>query len=489
MSEPVRFVSRGQVVTVAPDVPHTMTVLEYLRTRLRRTGSKEGCAEGDCGACTVVIADTGPDGGLRHRAVNACILFIHQLDGKALFTVDDLADGENLHPVQQAMVDAHASQCGFCTPGFVMSLFGYFKTHDKAEDSSLKDALAGNLCRCTGYRPILEAGEKIYDANGSGGRDDRFAPQEATLLKQLAALKRERMLDHSTPEGSFLAPRSTAELAETLAQLPAGENWILAGGTDVGLWVTKQHRLPRSIVYLGRVTELQKITDHGDRIEIGAGVTYTDAFTSIEKLHPAFARMLRRLGSTQIRNSGTIGGNIANGSPIGDSMPALIALGATLKLQSKSGTREMPLEDFFLAYRRTALQAGEFVASVSVQKPAPSSRVGIYKLSKRFDQDISAVLAAFHLTLDGEVVKTARLAFGGMAGTPARAKKTEVLLTGKRFAPDEIEPAVAALADDFTPMSDMRASAAYRLLAARNLLRKFCVEVNTGRKISAEAAE
>ncbi|MBS4048945.1 MAG: xanthine dehydrogenase small subunit [Alphaproteobacteria bacterium] len=485
MSEPVRFVSRGQVVTVAPDVPHTMTVLEYLRTHLRRTGSKEGCAEGDCGACTVVVADAGPDGKLRHRAVNACILFIHQLDGKALFTVDDLADGEHLHPVQQAMVETHASQCGFCTPGFVMSLFGYFKTHEKADDSSLKDALAGNLCRCTGYRPILEAGEKMY----GGGSEDRFSPQEAALLKQLSALKRERMLDHSTSAGSFIAPRTSAELAETLSSLPQGENWMLAGGTDVGLWVTKQHRLPRSIVYLGRVAELQQITDHGDRIEFGAGVTYTDAYQSIEKLHPAFARMVRRLGSTQIRNSGTIGGNIANGSPIGDSMPALMALGATLKLQSKTGTREMPLEDFFLAYRKTALQPAEFVASVTVQKPGPTSRIGIYKLSKRFDQDISAVLAAFHVTLDGETVTNARLAFGGMAGTPARAKQAEALLTGRRFTPDEIEPAVLALADDFTPMSDMRASAAYRLLAAQNCLRKFCIEVSSGKTISAEAAE
>ena len=382
-------------------------------------------------------------------------------------------------------MESHGSQCGFCTPGFVMSLFGYFKTHEKADDSTLKDALAGNLCRCTGYRPILDAGEKMFD----GGKDDRFAPQEAALLEQLASLRRERMLDHSTPDGSFIAPRTAAELAETLGSLPAGESWILAGGTDVGLLVTKQHRVPRSIVYLGRVAELQQITDHGDRIEIGAGVTYTDAYQSIEKLHPAFARMVRRLGSTQIRNSGTLGGNIANGSPIGDSMPALMALGATLKLQSKAGMREMPLEDFFLAYRKTALQPAEFVASVTVQKPGPTSRIGIYKLSKRFDQDISAVLAAFHLTLEGETVTSARLAFGGMAGTPARAHKAEALLTGQRFTPDEIEPAVLALAEDFTPMSDMRASAAYRLLAAQNCLRKFCVEVSSGKTISAEAAE
>jgi xanthine dehydrogenase small subunit len=487
MSEPARFVSRGQVVTVAPDVPHTMTVLEYLRTRLRRTGSKEGCAEGDCGACTVVVAEAGADGRLRHRAVNACILFVHQLDGKALFTVDDLAEGDRLHPVQQAMVDSHGSQCGFCTPGFIMSLFAYYKTNAAADSSSLKDALAGNLCRCTGYRPILEAGERMFD----GGTDDRFVPQEAALLAQLATIdRRDRMLAHSTPDGSFLAPRSSAELADTLAGLPDGESWMLAGGTDVGLWVTKQHRVPRSIVYVGRVAELQQITDHGDQIEFGAGVTYTEAFASIEKLHPAFARMVRRLGSTQIRNSGTLGGNIANGSPIGDSMPALIALGGTLKLQSKAnGIRELPLEDFFLAYRRTALQAGEFVASVTVQKPGARSRVGIYKLSKRFDQDISAVLAAFHVVLDGQIVQSARLAFGGMAGTPARARRTEAALIGKSFTPAEIEPAVAALAEDFTPMSDMRASAAYRLLAAQNLLRKFCIETGTGKAITTEAAE
>ena len=487
MSEPVRFVSRGQVVAVGADIPHTMTVLEYLRTRLRRLGSKEGCAEGDCGACTVVIGEAGENGRLRYRAVNACILFVHQLDGKALFTVDDLAEDEALHPVQQAMVDTHGSQCGFCTPGFVMSLFAYFHQHDRADDGSLKDALAGNLCRCTGYRPILDAGRRMFEL--AGGKKDRFAAEETALLAQLGTLTRSRMLRHSTPEGDFLAPETPEQLADLLAELPAGESWILAGGTDVGLWVTKQQRVPRSIVWLGRIAALKRITDHGDRIEIGAGVTYTDAFAAIAALHGDFARMLRRLGSTQIRNSGTIGGNIANGSPIGDSMPALIALGASIRLQSRAGSREMALEDFYLAYRKTALQPGEFVASVTVSKPGPYSRFGVYKLSKRFDQDISAVLAAFHVVLDAETVRTARLAYGGMAGVPARAVKTEAALAGRRFRPAEIEPAVAALAEDFQPMSDMRASAGYRLLSAQNLLRKFCLEVSTGSRIGVEAAE
>lgn len=483
MSEPVRFISRGQVVTVGPDVPHTMTLLEYLRLRLRRTGSKEGCAEGDCGACTIVVGEAAQDGRLRYRAVNACILFVHQLDGKALFTVDDLAEGEVLHPVQQAMVETHASQCGFCTPGFVMSLFAYFHEQDAAGDESLKDALAGNLCRCTGYRPILEAGRRMFELAG----DDRFTAMEDALLKQLAALQRMRMLRHSTPQGDFIAPHGIGELIETLDSLPAGETWLLAGGTDVGLWVTKQQRQPRSLVYLGHVAELQQIVDHGDAIEIGAGVTYTDAFAAIESLHPDFARMVRRLGSVQIRNSGTLGGNIANGSPIGDSMPALIALGATIRLRGKSGARDLELEDFYLGYRRTALAAGEFVESVTVRKPLPGSRFAVYKLSKRFDQDISAVLAAFHVMLEGDRVATARIAYGGMAAVPARARKTEAALAGRRLT--EIDAALGALAEDFQPLSDMRASAEYRLLAAQNLLRKFCHEAATGEKLRLEAAE
>jgi xanthine dehydrogenase small subunit len=485
MSDPVRFISRGQVVTVGREVPHTATLLEYLRLTMGRTGSKEGCAEGDCGACTVVLAEATEDGRPRYRAVNACILLVHQIDGKALFTVDDLADGETLHPVQQAIVDAHGSQCGFCTPGFVMSLFAYFHQRDAADDASLKDALAGNLCRCTGYRPILEAGRRMFGY----ATTDRFDQAEAELLEQLNSLKRRRMLWQSTPSGDFIAPRNLDELTDVLTKLPQGETWLLAGGTDVGLWITKQQRAPRSIVYLGRVKELQRIEDHGDRIEIGAGVTFTDAFAAIESLHPDFARMLRRLGSVQIRNSGTLGGNIANGSPIGDSMPALIALGASVNLRSQAGQRQLALEDFYLGYRKTALQPGEFVESVTVMKPKPESRFAVYKLSKRFDQDISAVLGAFQVMLDGGSIAGARIGFGGMAAVPARARKTEAALIGKRFTPSEIEPAVSALAEDFTPLSDMRASAEYRLLAAQNLLRKFCLEVNEGRKIGVEAAE
>jgi len=479
MNEPVRFLLGGETVVLGPDVAPTATLLDFLRLEKRRLGAKEGCAEGDCGACSVVLADLDAQEKLRYRAVNACILFAAQADGKAIITVEDLAEGGRLHPVQQAMADCHGSQCGFCTPGFVMSLFAHYKSHAKPDREELCDTLAGNLCRCTGYRPILEAGEQMYAA----GHSDKFSAAEIQLIAELKALKRQKMLRHETPSGRFLAPLSRAELAEALAASDPADTWILGGGTDIGLWVTKLHKTAGTIISIGSVADLKQISVTEEAVTIGAGVTYSEAFDTLALLHADLAAMVRRLGSTQIRNSGTLGGNIANGSPIGDSMPALIALGAEIALQSRAGTRRMPLEDFFLAYRKTALVAGEFVADIIVPRPKAGSHFSVYKLSKRLDQDISAVLGAFQITLAGGKVASARIAFGGMAGIPARARKAEAALTGHGLTSDRIEAAMAALDEDFSPLSDMRASAAYRALAAKNLLKKFCLETLTAKPI------
>lgn len=479
MNEPVRFLLGGETVVLGQDVAPTATLLDFLRLHKRRIGAKEGCAEGDCGACSVVLVDLDANDNLRYRAVNACILFAAQADGKAVITVEDLGEPGRLHPTQQAMVDCHGSQCGFCTPGFVMSLFAHYKTHPTPDRNELCDTLAGNLCRCTGYRPILEAGEKMYEA----GNTDKFSAAEAGFITELKALKRHKMLRHETPAGRFLAPLSRTELAETLATSDPADTWILGGGTDIGLWVTKLHKTAGTIISINSVVDLKQISVSDESVTIGAGVTYAEAFDTLALLHADLAAMVRRLGSTQIRNSGTLGGNIANGSPIGDSMPALIALGAEITLQSKAGTRRMPLEDFFLAYRKTALAPGEFVADIIVPRPKPDAHFSVYKLSKRLDQDISAVLGAFHITRSGDKVAAARIAYGGMAGVPARARKAEAVLVGQAITSDRIEAAMAALDEDFQPMTDMRASAAYRALAARNLLKKFCLETLSAKPI------
>lgn len=465
MARPIRFLLDGEVRELPADTDPTLTVLNLLRYHLRRTGTKEGCAEGDCGACTVVLGELEGD-RVRFRAVNACILFAPLLDGKALFTVESLGREGALHPVQQAMVDAHASQCGFCTPGFVMSLYAAQREGAATDPASLKDELAGNLCRCTGYGPILAAGAAM-------GPDPDAADVPA-LAAALAALSPAEPLTLEHKGRRFLAPTSADGLAEALLAHP--DATVLAGGTDVGLWVTKQHRDLTTIVSLNAAADLRTITTDASGLRLGAGVRYADAEPALTALHPEFGGLLRRLGGKQVRNLGAVCGNIANGSPIGDMPPALIAAGATLVLRRGSARRELPLEAYFLAYGQQDRQPGEFVEAV-ITPPIPEGRVfRIAKLSKRFDQDISAVCMGLNVGVQAGRVTDARIAFGGMAATPRRAAHAEAALTGQPWTAAAVEAAAAALALDFTPISDMRASAAYRLEAARNLLRRAFAE-------------
>jgi xanthine dehydrogenase small subunit len=465
MGEAVRFLLNGEVVE-AEGVDPTRTLLEHLRGDLRRTGTKEGCAEGDCGSCTVLVGELDGQGGTAWRAVNSCIQFVPMLDGKAVITVEGVGGAEP-HPVQAAMVEHHGSQCGFCTPGIVMSLYGR-AVAARGTDAPVDEVLAGNLCRCTGYGAIIAAAEVI--------------PAEAApdVADKLAALRRDAMLSlaHDDPIAGqtrrWFAPRSLAELAETYAAHP--DAVIVAGATDIGLWVTKLRKPLGTLIDIGQVAELKRIEQADGGVWIGAGVRYVDALKTLGALYPDLGAMMRRLGSTQVRNSGTIGGNIANGSPIGDMPPALIALGAELVLHKGDVRRTIPLEDFFIAYGKQDRAPGEFVEAVRVPTDLDGAMFKVFKLSKRFDQDISAVCGAFNIQIVAEVVTSARIAFGGMAGTPKRATACEAALVGQLWNRTTIHAAVAALASDFTPLSDARASAAYRALAAGNMLRKVFIE-------------
>ncbi|WP_454714664.1 xanthine dehydrogenase small subunit [Caulobacter segnis] len=463
MGETIRFLLDGQVQEVKGANP-TTTLLEHLRGPMRRTGTKEGCAEGDCGSCTVLVGE--PDGeGVAWRAVNSCIQFLPMLHGKALLTVESLAQGGALHPVQQAMVQKHGSQCGFCTPGIIMSLYAR-AIAAKGAGAPVGEVLAGNLCRCTGYGPIIEVAQGVA--------------AEAAPAVDLSAVRDETMLSLSFEDEihgvtrTWLSPRSVDELAQAYLEHP--DATIVAGATDVGLWVTKLRKPLPILISVSEVAELKALEETPEGLRIGAGVRYVDAIEAVAKLYPDLGAMMRRLGSTQVRNSGTIGGNIANGSPIGDMPPALIAAGATLVLRRGDDRREMALEDFFLDYGKQDRRPGEFVEAVIAPTLDAGRIFKVFKLSKRFDQDISAVCGAFSLAVEGGVVTDARIAFGGMAGTPKRAKVCEVALVSQPWTEATIAGAMAALDTDYKPMSDMRASAAYRSLTARNMLRKVFLE-------------
>ncbi|HEV2553671.1 MAG TPA: xanthine dehydrogenase small subunit [Bosea sp. (in: a-proteobacteria)] len=483
MRDTLRFLLGDELIEIAACDP-TLTVLDWLRLDRRLTGSKEGCAEGDCGACTVVVGRLDR-GRLHYEAINACIRFLPTLDGCQLLTVEHLRgpDG-SLHPVQQAMVDCHGSQCGFCTPGIVMSLFALWLNEHAPSVARIEDALAGNLCRCTGYEPIIAAAQRM---SASGG--DR--PDPETVTARLRDLADDETLALSGPGGRFFAPARFAELADLVSAHPQAT--LVAGATDVGLWVTKRMRRLDPVISLGRVMALREIADRGDHLVFGAMATHAEVRPVLASLSPQLDELMRRFGGEQVRNAGTIGGNIANGSPIGDLPPALIALGATLVLRRGGEQRQIPLENFFLDYRKQDRREGEFVEAVIVPKPGPEALIHVSKISKRFDEDISAVCGAFLLRLDtAGLIAKARLAYGGMAGTPRRAAAAEAALIGRRWDEAAVNAAITALASDFTPLSDMRASAGYRLTVAGNLLRRFLIETtqpNIETRVAGQLAE
>jgi xanthine dehydrogenase small subunit len=504
-TRPIRFLFRDEVREVA-DVPPTRTVLQHLREDLHCTGTKEGCAEGDCGACTVVLASRH-DGEVVLEPVNACIQLLPALDGKALFTVEDVeqADG-TLHPVQRALVECHGSQCGFCTPGFVMSLWSLYEALDGrgATRAQAEQALSGNLCRCTGYRPIIDAAARMGDF-------ERCTLDRDALLLALASLDQGQALAYEAPLSNastasplaaagapdsavrprFDAPASLADLLALRAARP--QALLVAGGTDVGLWVTKQLRELPDLISTMRVPELQEIRLAGQVLEIGAAARLEWAYEAIVGFYPELKEMWQRFASLPIRTAATLGGNVANGSPIGDSMPWLIALGAEVELASVRGRRRLPLEDFYLGYQKKDLAADEVVLAIRLPlawlqgEASGQLHFRAWKLSKRFDQDISAVCAGMAVRVrDGRIVD-ARLAFGGMAATPKRAARAEAALAGQPLCAAAFEDAQAALAEDFAPLTDMRASSAYRMEAARSLIQRFWLEIEAGAPVTIAA--
>lgn len=472
MRETIRFLQGGEIVELR-DVGPTETVLDYLRLRCRKTGTKEGCGEGDCGACTVAIGRL-VGGKLVYQPINSCIQLLGMIDGAELVTVEDLADDGRLHPVQKAMVDLHGSQCGFCTPGFIMTMFTLY--HAEGEEKSRKtvvDWLAGNLCRCTGYRPIVDAAlQACFDA-----ADDAFAWRANETRDHLRRIADSRDILIGNGKTFFASPATIDGLAALYGQNP--DATIVAGATDVGLWVTKHLQNLPKIIWLGRIAGLDRVEETTNGVLIGAMASYADTEAAMARLSPDLGELWRRIGSKQVRASGTVGGNIANGSPIGDTPPAFIALETTLELQSQAGSRTLALEDFFLEYGKQDRAEGEFVTGVFVPRPDANQIFRCYKISKRFDQDISAVMAAFRFTVADGTITDARIAYGGMAATPKRAKGAETALIGASLEdPASWAAGMKALMSDFTPLTDMRASSEYRMETARALLAKALMEAS-----------
>jgi xanthine dehydrogenase small subunit len=503
-SKPIRFIRRGELVTLV-NVPPTRTLLQVLREDLNGTGTKEGCNEGDCGACTVVLGEKSGN-QIKYSAVNSCIRLAHSIDGMALWTVEDIAptlhrsrgslppegarfasgrpSGETsapiLHPAQQAMVDCHGSQCGFCTPGFVMSLFGMYQNRvcqgQPITRQQAQEDLSGNLCRCTGYRPILDAAQAMAAL-------PVVAINEAELLQKLKqTIDKGRGLEtHLT----YISPKTLPELLQLRAA--HSEAQIVAGCTDVGLWVNKMHMDFAQVLDVTQVRELRRVETYRHHIAIGAAVSLTDAFAALIKDRPQLHTFATRFAGLPVRNSGTLGGNVANGSPIGDSMPLLIALGANVVLISQRGHREMRLEDFYTGYRKNVLAADEVLAWIKVPKPVAGEFLRVYKISKRFDDDISAVCLALNIHIKNGQVASGSIGAGGVAATPVRALKTEAALRGQPWSLEVVQEAQATLQAEFQPISDMRASAAYRTHVLGSLVQRFWLESQGLQQINLES--
>lgn len=452
----------------------TLGLLEWLRLDQRLRGTKEGCNEGDCGACTVVIGNL--DGSrLVYRAVNSCITFLANLDGCHILTIEHLRTGSGLNPVQRAMVDMHASQCGFCTPGIVMSLFALWLNEASPSIDRIEDAMAGNLCRCTGYRPIIDAAALLYRTNDR--KSDPFIEASSAVEAKLKALGDEDILHLNSAQGDFYAPVTLDDLIDLYSNKPNAT--LTAGTTDVGLWVTKGMQDLNPVISLSRVTALKTVEDHAEHIRFGAMVSLASVYKHLGALHPHIAELLRRFGSEQIRNSGTIGGNIGNGSPIGDLAPLLIAMGATMTLRASGTSRILPLEKFFVDYKIQDRRTSEFIESIAVPKLAENEVLHVSKISKRFDEDISTVCGAFWLQISKNMIVSARIAFGGMAAIPKRSYAAEAELIGNVWSQEIANNAANALVLDLAPLTDFRATKNYRSAVAANLVRRFAVETLT----------
>ena len=470
MRDHIDFIFRGRRIALNGFSP-VRSVLDWLREDQRATGSKEGCNEGDCGACTAVVVRR-ENNKLVHRPINTCITFVGMLDGAELLTIEDLSQGNTLHAIQQAMVDHHGSQCGFCTPGIVMSLFAMGKERKPVDRATINDQLAGNLCRCTGYRPIVDAAM----ASLTNAPADQFDAVAGERLASLAAMDSLPAAMVQSDNGFFAVPRTLEELFGLRTAHP--DATILAGATDIGLWISKQFRPITKLIWLGRINTLQAVVSTQDALILNAGVTHEAAILHLAQISPDLAELGRRFGSTQVRAQGTVCGNIANGSPIGDWAPAFIVLGAELSLQSATATRSLPLDNFFVAYGKQDLAPAEIVTSLTIPRLADSERFRCLKISKRFDEDISTLMGAFKITIEGDHITAARIAFGGMAATPKRAPKTEAALIGADLSDERSwSHAIVALSEDYQPIDDIRATADYRRQMAGVLLKKAMLEI------------